>query len=148
MTSASFRHLRAALTFALLTSLASPAIAQSSAPLPAWEDLSPAQRELLIAPIRERWNTEPAQRPRMLAHAERWKTLTPEQRRRARHGVHRWQQMDPEERTRMRAVFAHLRTLPEAERSAFMARWRAMSDEQKRSWAQAHPAPARERRGR
>lgn len=148
MTATPRRGLRAALGVALLASLVWPAFAQSPAPLPAWDELTPAQRELLIAPIRERWNTEPAQRPRMLAHAERWKTLTPEQRRRARHGVHRWQQMDPEERTRMRAVFAHLRTLPEPERPAFMARWRAMSDEQKRAWAQAHPAPSRERRER
>lgn len=148
MTAVSAPGLRAALAFALLAALASPAFAQAPAALPAWDELTPAQRELLIAPIRERWNAEPAQRPRMLAHAERWKTLTPEQRRRARHGVHRWQQMDPEERARMRAVFAHLRTLPETERSAFMARWHAMSDEQKRSWAQAHPAPPRERRER
>lgn len=146
MTAVFFRRLPAAFIVASLAAFAMPASARPPAALPAWDELTPAQRELLIAPVRERWNAEPAQRPRMLAHAERWKTLTPEQRQRARHGVHRWQGMDPEERMRMRAVFAHLRTLPEAERPAFMARWRAMSDEQKRSWAQAHPAPAQERR--
>ncbi len=33
--------------------------------MPAWEQLSPAQRELLIAPVRDRWNREP-ERPQAL----------------------------------------------------------------------------------
>ena len=117
--------------------------ADAAAPLPAWEQLTPAQREQLIAPVRERWNAEPAQRARMLAHAERWRQLTPEQRKRAHRGVDRWQHMPPEQREQMRAVFAHVRALPETERRAFMARWQAMTPEQKRAWAQAHPAPAK-----
>jgi hypothetical protein len=119
----------------------------SDAPLPAWDQLTPAQREQLIAPIRDRWNAEPDHRRRMLLHAQRWQTLTPEQRKRARHGVARWQQMDPEHRERMRALFSHLRGMPEAERRDFMAKWRAMSAEQKRDWLQAHPAPAKRRSG-
>lgn len=145
MTARPTAHL-AMLACMLLAGAAAPVLAQPATTLPAWEQLTPAQRELLVAPIRERWNAEPTQRPRMLAHAERWKSMTPEQRQRARHGVHRWQQMDPREREHMRAVFAHLRTLPDAERKAFMARWRAMSDAEKKAWAQANPAPERPRR--
>lgn len=118
------------------------------APLPAWDRLTPAQREQLIAPIRDRWNAEPEQRPRMLLHAQRWQTLTPEQRKRARHGIVRWQQMDPEHRGQMRALFGHLRAMPEAERREFMAKWRSMSPEQKRDWLQAHPVPTQSRPGR
>lgn len=114
-------------------------------PLPAWEQLTPAQREQLIAPIRDRWNAEPAQRRRMLNHAQRWQSLTPEQRQHARRGVKRWQQMDSEDREQMRMVFDHLHAMPEAERAVFMRKWRAMSAEQKRAWLQAHPAPLRRR---
>src|SRR5690606_2865911 len=58
--------------------------ATSAAPLPAWEQLSPGQREALIAPIRERWNASPEDRARMLEHARRWKSMPPEERERAR----------------------------------------------------------------
>ncbi|GHA89659.1 DUF3106 domain-containing protein [Cognatilysobacter bugurensis] len=148
MTDVFQRASRFAVVAALLAGSAMPAFGQSPPALPSWEQLTPAQRELLIAPVRERWNAEPAQRRRMLAHAERWQSLSPEQRRRARHGVQRWQQMEPAEREHMRALFAHLRRLPEADRAAFMARWRAMSEEQKRSWAQVHPTPTGEKRER
>jgi predicted Fe-S protein YdhL (DUF1289 family) len=129
------------LALAGLASAASPA-STTDTELPAWDQLTPAQREQLIAPIRDRWNAEPGQRRRMLLHAQRWQTLTPEQRQRARHGVGRWQKMDPEHRERMRALFDHLRAMSEAERRAFMMKWRAMSAEQKREWLKAHPTPA------
>ena len=137
-------RLRPGLFAAALALACAPALAADPAAtaLPAWEQLTPAQREQLIAPLRERWNAEPAQRARMLAHAQRWQQLTPEQRQRAHRGVDRWQHMAPEQREQMRAVFAHVRGLPDAERRAFMARWKTMTAEQKRAWVQAHPAPA------
>ncbi|MFC0677218.1 DUF3106 domain-containing protein [Lysobacter korlensis] len=118
-----------------------PARATPASSLPAWEQLTPQQREQLIAPIRDRWNSEPAQRQRMLLHAQRWQHLTPEQRQRARHGVKRWQKMPPEHREQMRAVFDHVRAMREPERRVFMAKWRSMTAEQKRAWLQVHPAP-------
>ena len=44
-----------------------PALAQTNdeQPLPAWEQLSAADRDALIAPIRERWNANPDQRARL-----------------------------------------------------------------------------------
>lgn len=119
-----------------------PVRAAPAAMLPAWDQLTPAQREQLVAPVRDRWNAEPAQRPRMLLHAQRWQNLSPDQRQRARHGVKRWQKMDPEHREQMRAVFDHVRGMPEPERRVFMAKWRAMTAEQKRAWLLAHPVPA------
>lgn len=142
---------RSALAAALLPlalALALPAAAQSprgeaaTAPPPAWDQLTDAQRELLVAPVRERWNDNPDKRARMLAHAERWRDMPPEQRERARRGVHRWEGMEPEERDAMRALYAHMRTLPEAERSALRERWKAMTPVQRREWVKAHPAPA------
>ncbi len=117
------------------------AMAQSPAPLPAWEQLTPAQRELLLAPVRERWNnSSPEKRRHLLEHAERWRTMTPEQRSHARHGMKRWQDMPPEKREQARALFEHIRPLPEAERKAMLERWKAMTPEQRKAWVEAHPA--------
>ncbi|TYT23144.1 DUF3106 domain-containing protein [Luteimonas viscosa] len=119
------------------------AFAQSSAPaapLPSWEQLTPAQRELLLAPVRERWNdSPPGKRQHMLEHAQRWQAMTPEQRRHARHGMKRWRDMPPEKREQARALFEHTRGLPEAERKAMIARWKAMTPEQRKAWVEAHP---------
>lgn len=139
MTPRSLPVLASALMLAIAAAL--PVRATPAGSLPAWEQLTPEQRDQLIAPIRDRWNAEPAQRQRMLLHAQRWQTLTPEQRQRARHGVKRWQHMDPEHREQMRAVFEHLKAMPEAERRVFLAKWRAMSQDQKRAWLQARPMP-------
>ena len=122
---------------------ATPALAADppAKPLPAWEQLTPAQREQLIAPVRERWNTQPDERQRMLDRAQRWQQMTPEQRQRARHGMKRWEDMSPEQREQMRALYAKMRGLDETQRKALKAQWRAMTPEQKRAWVQANPAP-------
>jgi hypothetical protein len=52
--------------------VAGDAIAQS---MPAWEQLSPTQRDLLVAPIRERWDSNPD------ALRQQWRAMTPQQRR-------------------------------------------------------------------
>lgn len=114
------------------------AVGAAASDLPAWDQLPPAQRELLVAPLRERWNTRPADRARMLAYAQRWQEMTPEQRQRARHGMHRWETMDPEHRERMRALFGKMRGMDREERKALRARWRAMTPEQRRAWVEAN----------
>jgi hypothetical protein len=111
-------------------------------PLPTWEQLTPAQREQLIAPVRERWNGQPEERQRMLDRAERWQQMTPEQRKQARHGMKRWEHMSPEQREQMRALYAKMRGMDETQRAALKAQFRAMTPEQRRAWVQANPAPA------
>ena len=112
------------LALATGTAVAGDQARPAAAAMPAWEQLSPAQRELLVAPIRERWNANPDERARMYEHAQGWQSMTPEQRARARHGMHRWERMDPERREQMRALFEKMR---------------AMSPEQRRAWVQANP---------
>ena len=114
-----------------------PAAATPS--LPAWEQLSPAQREMLLAPLRERWNANPAERARMLEHARRWHAMTPEQRKRAHRGMHRWQGMDPQHRREMRALFGKMRRLSPEQRAALRARWHAMTPAERRAWVDANP---------
>ncbi len=134
----------AAALLPLALAIALPAAAQSAtgdAQLPAWEQLTDAQREALIAPIRQRWNDHPDKRGHMLAHAERWRDMGPEQRERARHGAERWRQLDPEKREAMRALYARMHALPEAERQALREQWGKMTPEQRRAWVKANPAP-------
>lgn len=131
-----------AVVLVLLSAMAgAPAFASDppSATLPAWEQLSAAQREQLIAPVRERWNAEPEQRARMLQHAQRWRQMTPEQRRGARHGMRRFEHLSTEQRAQMRALFERTRGLPPQQREALKQKWRQMTPEQRRAWAQAHP---------
>lgn len=127
------------LALAAGNAFAGAANAQTAAPLPAWEQLTPTQRELLIAPIRERWNANPAGRTRIYEHAQRWQSMTPEQRTRARHGLHRWERMDPAQREQMRALFEKMRSMTPAQRSTLRDQWHTMTPEQRRAWVQANP---------
>jgi len=134
---------RLALLLAIAAGCA-PVFAQSPAapparPLPAWDQLSAADREALIAPIRERWDNEPAQRARMLQHAKRWRTMTPEQRKAAHDGMRRWSHMDPEQREHARALYVRMRGMDAEERRALRAQWGAMTPEQRKAWLDAHP---------
>lgn len=127
-----------------------PAMAQSASPtagppLPEWDALSAAQRDILVAPLRDRWNGEPGERTRMLHRAQRWQSMSPEQRQRARHGMHRWEGMPPEERLQARALFHAMRGMDEAQRKAFLAQWRQMTQQQRAEWVEMHPAPQRPR---
>ncbi|HET6397617.1 MAG TPA: DUF3106 domain-containing protein [Pseudoxanthomonas sp.] len=135
----------AACILALLLPVSAAAeAAPAHAALPAWERLTPEQRELLLTPLRDRWNgAAPAERARMLEHARRWKALPPEERERARRGVRRFEQMTPEQREHARAIFHATRDLPPPERRQFLQRWEKMTPEQRRQWLQDHPPPPR-----
>ena len=121
------------------------ALAQDAKPdtLPAWDQLTPAQRELLIAPVRDRWNSEPERRPQLLEFAKRWQSMPPPQRDRARHGMQRWETMTPEQRDQARALFHAMRGMDKDARRAFMDKWRQMTPQQQADWVRTHPAPAR-----
>lgn len=121
------------------------ALAQDAKPdtLPAWDQLTPAQRELLIAPVRDRWNREPERRPQLLEFAKRWQSMPPPQRDRARHGMQRWETMTPEQRDQARALFHAMRGMDKDARRAFMDKWRQMTPQQQADWVRTHPAPAR-----
>ncbi len=129
--------LAAALTFA---PVAQAQDAQAT-PLPDWEQLTPAQRDLLIAPIRDRWNREPGHRQQYLDYAKRWKDMPQPQRDRARKGMERWEQMSPAQREEARALFHATRAMDKNTRHAFMEKWRQMSPQQRADWIKAHPAP-------
>lgn len=111
--------------------------------MPAWDQLTPAQRELLIAPVRDRWNREPEKRERFMEYAKRWKAMPQPQRESARHGMQRWEGMTPEQREQARAVFHAVRGLDKDARHEFMGKWRQMTPQQRTDWVKTHPAPER-----
>lgn len=132
----------AALALPVLLALVPTARAQA-ADLPDWEHLTPAQRDALVAPLRERWNSDPRARARMWAHAERWRSMTPEQRAQARRGMDRFRDMPPEQRAEARAVFERFRQLPPEQRKAMREKLRAMTPEQRREWLKSQDAGRR-----
>lgn len=113
---------------------------------PEWDQLTPAQRDALIAPLRERWNRNPDERARMAERAQRWKAMPRDQRERAGHGMQRWEHMTPEQRSEARALFHAMRGMDKDQRKAFMAQWRQKTPQQKTDWLKAHPAPEKRER--
>ena len=133
------------LTFLALALLPAFAFAQAhpaSVQYPEWDQLTPAQREALVTPLRERWNANPDERARMIERAQRWKTMPRDQRDRAGHGMKRWEGMSPEQRGEARALFHAMRGLEKEQRKAFLAEWRQKTPQQRAEWLKAHPAPA------
>lgn len=114
--------------------------------LPAWEQLTPAQRDLLVAPLRERWDANPSDRARMYGHAERWRSMTPEQRTKARRGLGHWEHMDPARRREMRALFEKMRAMTPDQRKALRDQWHAMTPAQRNAWVEANPPKDRDPR--
>ena len=105
--------------------------------VPAWNDLSPAQREQL-APMAQHWDTMPAsRRVRALERLERkarWEAMTPEERERIREGARNFRDLPPELKEKMRTSMATMRALPEAERKQLFALWRGMDPATRRAW--------------
>lgn len=115
---------------------------QPAATLPEWDKLTPQQREALIAPVRERWNSEPTERTRMLDHAQRWKDFSPDQRGQARKGMRRFENMTPQQREEARALFDRMRQMPPEDRKKLREEWSQMTPEQRRAWVQKNPPKA------
>lgn len=132
--------LAALLPCAAMAASPPPAEAEDTAtPMPAWEQLTQAQRDALIAPLRARWNDNPERRSRMYEHAQRWQGMTPEQRKRAHRGMKRWKHMDPEQRTQARALFHKMHGMSKEDRNELRKRWHAMTPEQRRQWVEQNP---------
>lgn len=152
------------LALPLLLAITAPAFAQKSPSTPPpgnWDQLDAAQRELLMQPVRDRWNlSDPEQRQRMLDHAQRWRDMPADERARARVGVKRFHRLSPEQQAQMRVLFAKTRDMSRQERretfalfhamrdmsahqrEALRERWGAMNAEQRETWMREH-APRR-----
>ncbi len=143
------QHHRHRLLFLVLLLAPMLAMAQdkpaSTTPLPEWDQLTSAQRDELIAPLRDHWNSSPDERTRLYERAHRWKAMPTDTRQRAHQGMQRWEKMSPEQRQHAQALFHAMRQMDEGERKAFLARWQVMNAQQRSEWVTAHPAPERRR---
>lgn len=155
------------LGIALLGVTPATALAQdaSQPPLPAWEQLTQAQRDELVAPMRERWNANPDERARMLERARRWHAMPPELRDRAHRGMKRWEHMDPAKRAEMQALFERTRNMPvqqkretfalyhamrdmtPEQREALKQQWTAMTADERAQWMRDNAPPRWRKRG-
>lgn len=128
------------MALAIAMSFSASAFAQS---LPAWDQLTPAQRDALTASVKERWNSNPDHRAKMMEHAQKWAAMTPDQRKAAMQGRAKFRQMSPERREAMRAVFYKAQSYTDdAQRKSFLDEIRKMTPEQRAAWVKANPAPA------
>jgi hypothetical protein len=129
------------LAVALWPALAFAQAQPAPAAYPDWDKLTPTQRDALVAPLRERWNSNPGERARMIERAQRWQAMPRDQRDRARHGMQRWEGMSPEKRAEARALFHAMRGMDPERRKAFLADWRQKTPQQRAEWLKANPAP-------
>ena len=145
------KHRRPITLALLLAILFAPAFAWAqekqaiTTQLPKWDQLSSAQRDDLIAPLRDRWNSSPEERNRLYERASRWKAMPADARERAHHGMQRWEKMSPAQRTQAQSLFHAMRGMDEGQRKDFLAKWHAMTPQQRIDWVSAHPAPQRRR---
>ena len=133
---------------------------QPAAPaLPAWDQLTQAQRDELVAPLRDRWDANPGMRVQMQQHARRWASMSPQQRQMAGRGMQRWGRLDPDQRARMKDLFERtrgmapqqrretmvlfraMRDMTPEQREALRQRWNAMSADQRRAWMRDNAPP-------
>lgn len=121
------------------TSTGNDPAATTEAPLPTWEQLTPQQREILVAPLRDRWNQDPDNRHRMLNHAQRWSSMTPQQREQARRGMRRFEKMSPQQRQQTRALYQQMRKLDKSQREQLREQWKKMTPGQRQEWVKQHP---------
>ncbi len=123
------------------TTAAAQTPATPAATLPEWDQLTPQQREVLVAPLRDRWNSDAGSRQRMLDHAQRWKDMSPQQREQARKGMRRFERMNPEQREQARALFMRMRGMPPEQREQLRQQWKQMTPEQRQRWMDENRPP-------
>lgn len=102
--------------------------------VPAWNELSPQQREDL-ARFQSNWDRMPAsRRVAILERYSRWQQASPQARETWRDGERNFQQMSPLQRQQMRRSLAAVRELP-AEKQRYLRRlWQSLSPDQRRLW--------------
>ncbi|MBC7946211.1 MAG: DUF3106 domain-containing protein [Burkholderiales bacterium] len=113
-----------ALLFALVVDLvcAAPAIAQT-AKQPAWEQLTPQQKQVL-APLAAEWSSFPdVQRSKLLGIAQRFPGLSPDQKQRVQSRLAEWSKLTPAQRDLARQNFRNLKQLPPEKREEAKKKW-------------------------
>lgn len=104
-----------------------------------WASLTPAQREVLIAPLRARWDDNASQRGEMMGRAKHWAAMTPAERKLAQRGMHRWEKLSPEQRAQAKQLYMRMKDMTPEARKALRDQWHNLSPEQRSAWLKANP---------
>ena len=114
---------------------------------PAWNALTPAQRQAL-APLQRDWALiDPAGREKWLEMAARFPSLSAAERERLQERMQDWARMTPEQRSRARLQFQETRQLPSDEKRARWEAYQSLSEEERMSLIQRSRPPARSTAG-
>ncbi|HEY8973403.1 MAG TPA: DUF3106 domain-containing protein [Burkholderiaceae bacterium] len=102
---------------------------------PAWNELSPAHRQVL-APLANDWNgLDSRSKERWIDVAGRFHRMPPEEQQRATQRMGEWAHMSIQQRTQARTVFQETRGLSKEEREARWKAYQALPEEKKRELA-------------
>jgi len=116
------------LTLLFVTSV----LAQAPAGGPAWNQLSPQQREAL-APLAAQWTTIPAENKRKwLEIADRYPQLSPEGKARVQARMTDFSRLTPDQRRTARENFQRAYELPRESRESAVERYRSLPDDKKK----------------
>lgn len=108
---------------------------------PAWNDLTPGQRQAL-APLQREWPSVGAQRKRKwMEIADRFPSMPAAEQQRVQQRMTDWARMTPEERGRARSTFRDTRQLPAEERQARWKAYQSLSEDERRALASGARAP-------
>lgn len=100
-----------------------PATAEERVAPQRWEQLTPAQRDVL-APLAREWHKlGPKSRARWLAIAARYPSLSPDEQVRVTARMQEWAALTPEQRRKAREQYKRLLQLPGDQRPALGQKW-------------------------
>lgn len=141
-----FRAVIIGLALTLLTALLpAPAWSQAIRTGPTWNELSPADRQVL-APLQPDWDKyDLLRKNKWLAMAKRYPTLAPAEQQRIRDRMQGWAKLSSQERQAAREKFKGLKQLPPEQRKDLSTKWmeyQSLPQEQRQELRRA-PAPPR-----
>jgi len=110
---------------------------------PAWESLSPAQKQAL-APLARDWSSiDPSRKEKWLEVAARFPKMPADERLRMQDRMAAWARLTPADRGRARLQFQETRQLPAEEKQACWEAYQALSEDQRQTLVQRARPPAK-----
>lgn len=132
---------------AVLLALLIGATGLTWAEAPAWESLTPAQKQAL-APLARDWpSIDLRQREKWLEVAARYPSMPANERLRLQDRMAAWARLTPADRARARLQFQETRQLPVEEKQARWQAYQALSEDQRQTLAQRARPPAKSASG-
>ena len=114
---------------------------------PAWNALTPTQRQAL-APLQRDWAAiDPAGKEKWLEMAARFPAMSAAERQRLQERMQDWARMSPEQRSRARLQYQETRQFPTDEKRARWEAYQSLSEEERMNLVQRARPPARSTAG-